>query len=167
MRPANFLEFQNQAKQFVFSQIPYTQVKQLHYSACDPYHVSLKLSHSDAEFTTVSIKRTSTRKKAATGASDNSNQIFMAKIAPSASKCLISKDKIIDIFSMLEHMPLLDRNYMKEVCFLKKKRSQKVQAFLDQSMTCIDEFNGGLKNFFLKIPVPNLYSFFFLKDSCA
>ena len=109
MRPANFLEFQNQAKQFVFSQIPYTQVKQLQYLACDPYHVSLKLGHSDAEFTTVSIKPTSTRKKATTGASDNSNQIFMANIAPSASKCLISKDKVNDISSMLDHMPLLDR----------------------------------------------------------
>ena len=95
MRPANFLEFQNQAKQSVFSQIPYTQVKQLQYLACDHYHVSLKLSHSDAEFTT--------------GASDNSNQIFMAKIAPSASKSLISKDKVNDISSMLDHMPLLDR----------------------------------------------------------
>ena len=55
MRPANFLEFQNQAKQFVFFQIPQTQVKQLQYLACDPYHVSFKLSYSDAEFTTVSI----------------------------------------------------------------------------------------------------------------
>ncbi|GFN76111.1 DNA repair protein rhp54 [Plakobranchus ocellatus] len=118
MRPANFLDFQNQAKQFVFAQIPYTQVKQLHYSACQPYHVSFKLRHSDADFRTVSIKPTCTRKKAANGEKNINNQIFLAKTVPSVNKCLLSKEKVRDISSMLEHMPLSDRIYMKGVCFL-------------------------------------------------
>ena len=91
--------------------MPFTQVKQLKYSADHPFTVSFKTKHADG-FTIVFLGAQSLRKEKSTA---------YPKTAPKLSiqtkkSHLLSKETKEDIKKMMPYMPEIDRNFMATLC---------------------------------------------------
>ena len=120
VKKLDFKNYQSYSK-LLFSKVSYTKVCQLKFGKDNLHAIEYKQSHSDKSFTMADIRHK--RKRTARvvkvqGVNITSDEQNESKPMIAISRCQkpeneLSKEKIEDIRSMLQHMPLIDREYFK------------------------------------------------------
>lgn len=116
-----FFNYKKSCNSLNFTSIPYSKVKCLKMSGDMPFHVKYKTSFADDSLTEVCIRSQATR-------SGGIQERYLPIVRPVSQYPAISKEKKIDIISMLSYMPKEDQDYFIAACDLaplmqKKKRS--------------------------------------------
>ena len=116
MSSDDFKDFQNSSKMLKYSEVPYTKVLQLRFTKDNPnpHAVRYKLSHSDSDFQVACIGKKGRQSR-------KSSNTHPVQVAETDSKMLISRKqrshkelpqlKMADLKSMLNLMPIVDRQY--------------------------------------------------------
>ena len=116
MQPHHFKDYASCAKMLKYSNIPYTKVSQLRFNQNDKFTLQYKLSHKELTFISsfVGTERNSRNTMSRNGRATPTERIILAPQIQKRDKDL-SKEKVKDIQSMLQFMPLVDREYYKTV----------------------------------------------------
>ena len=103
-----------EANKFIFNCIPFTKVKAIEYSSKNPMNIRYKKRFIDDASIACEIKPSVLLR-------NPQQQICLRMPQNSAEAPKLSKEKIKDITSMLNFMPLLGRQYMKTLISTRSK----------------------------------------------
>lgn len=114
MREEDFKDFQSSSKMLKFSEVPYTKVFQLKFTSDNLHQIQFKLSHSSTDFSIACIGKKGRQSR-------KSANVHPVKLVETDGKILVSRRqrckkslseaKMADLKSMLNLMPIVDREY--------------------------------------------------------
>ena len=101
LKPDDFKDYQAVSETLCFQSIPFTKVKYLILNADQPFHVQYKTSFGDTDFVEVNTRRQKTRKSPV-------QHTQLPAVTKLRKRLVMSKEKKVDISSMLKYMPPQD-----------------------------------------------------------